>query len=82
MQRGVTPANENAGAAEITGIEVDFEALLTEDLNINFALGLLDAKYTELNDLVGLDPNNTELPNTPEMTASVALIGIQVKMLA
>jgi iron complex outermembrane receptor protein len=73
VQRGVTPANENAGAAKITGIEVDFEALLTENLNINFALGLLDAKYTELNDLVGLDPNNIELPNTPEMTASVAL---------
>lgn len=73
VQRGITPANENAGAAEITGVEIDFEALLTEDLNINFAFGLLDAEYTELNELVGLDPNSLELPNTPDMTASVAL---------
>jgi len=73
VQRGITPANENAGAAEITGLEIDFEALLTEDLNINFAFGLLDAEYTELNDLVGLDANSLELPNTPDMTASVAL---------
>jgi iron complex outermembrane receptor protein len=73
VQRGVTPANENAGAAEIRGIELEAQAILADTLSANFSLGLLDAEYTELDPLVGLDPATTELPNAPETTASIAL---------
>ena len=82
VQRGVSPSNENIAAAEIKGIELELEALLSERLRLNGSLGLLDADYTEI------DPNaapllvnrfgqqltlDTPLQNTPDLTASLAL---------
>ncbi len=73
LQRGVTPANENAGEAEISGFELEAQAILSETLRANFSLGILDAEYEELDPLTGLDPSTAQLPNTPETTASFAL---------
>lgn len=73
LQRGVTPANENAGEAEMRGFELEVEVILSAQFNANFSLGLMDAKYTKLDPLVGLDADTTELPNTPDTTASFAL---------
>ncbi|MAC47199.1 MAG: hypothetical protein CMI12_10130 [Oceanospirillum sp.] len=78
VQRGITPANENAGEAEINGLELEFEAIASEDLTINASLGYTDAKYTELDALLaqsefGAFDKSAELPNTPELTASAAL---------
>jgi iron complex outermembrane receptor protein len=74
VQRGITPANENAGEAEIKGLEIEAQAVLSPTLNVNFSLGLLDAEYEELDPLVALDPSSLELPNTPDTTASIALV--------
>lgn len=38
----------NAGAAEISGIEAEFEAILTDHVSISLDVGLLDAEYTEV----------------------------------
>lgn len=73
LQRGVTPANENAGEAEISGFELEAQAILSETLRANFSLGILNAEYEELDPLTGLDPATAQLPNTPETTASFAL---------
>lgn len=82
VQRGVSPSNENIAAAEIRGIEVELEALLTDRIRVNGSLGLLDAEYTEIDpEAAPLLVNrfgqqltlDTELQNTPELTASLAV---------
>jgi iron complex outermembrane receptor protein len=82
VQRGVSPSNENIAAAEIKGIEVELEALLTDRVRLNATLGLLDAEYTDIDPAaapllvnrfgqqITLD---TPLQNTPDFTASAAL---------
>ena len=78
VQRGITPANENAGEAEIKGVELELEAIASDNMTINASFGYLDAKYTELDPLLsqsgfGAFDTSAELPNTPELTASAAL---------
>ncbi len=78
VQRGVSPANENAGEAEINGLELEVEALPTDNLSVTATFGYTDAEYTELDPLLSATPfgafdQSAELPNTPETTASVAL---------
>ena len=77
VQRGITPANENAGEAEIKGLELELEAIASENMTINASFGYLDAEYTELDPLLsqsgfGAFDTSAELPNTPEFTASAA----------
>ncbi len=82
VQRGVSPSNENIAAAEIKGIEVELEALVTDKLRLNGSLGLLDAEYTDIDPAAApLLVNrfgqqlteDTPLQNTPDVTASLAL---------
>lgn len=82
VQRGVSPSNENIAAAEIKGIELELEALVTDTLRVNGSLGLLDAEYTDIDPAAApLLVNrfgqqltlDTELQNTPDVTASVAV---------
>ncbi|MBL4672243.1 MAG: TonB-dependent receptor [Arenicella sp.] len=78
VQRGVSPANENAGAAEINGFEIELEALPTNNLSVIATFGYTDAEYTELDPLLATTPfgafdQSAKLPNTPETTASIAL---------
>ena len=38
----------NAGAAEISGIEAEFDFIVSDFISLSFDVGLLDAKYTEV----------------------------------
>src|SRR5262249_3757345 len=48
VQRGISPTFENAGDGKITGGEVEFQAVLTANLQVSGSLGFLDARYTSL----------------------------------
>lgn len=75
IQRGISPLTANAGESEIDGVEVDFQWLATDKLQVTGSLGWIDAEYTKLdsraND-VGIFLDN-EFNNTPEKVASIAL---------
>ncbi len=68
IQSGVAPVTANAGAATITGFELDATALLTENLNVTVALGLLDSKYDQKPHQVG-----DNLINSPDTTIGVGV---------
>jgi iron complex outermembrane receptor protein len=74
-----TPQNfvRNAGAAEISGAELEIVARVIEGLDFNVSAGYLDAKYTELDpQLATLTPPLTldkELVKAPEWTVSSGL---------
>ena len=77
----------NAAEAEIRGMEVDFEALVTESLSFTGGLSLLDTEFTESSDnIVNHRPNHVfggndetresvkgnDLPKAPDLTLSLA----------
>jgi len=74
-----TPQNfvRNAGAAEISGAELEIVTRLTAGLDFNVSAGYLDTKYTELaGQLATLNPPLTldkELVKAPEWTVSSGL---------
>jgi iron complex outermembrane receptor protein len=69
-QIGISPTLVNAGDAEIKGIEIEAQAVISDAFSFNAAIGTADAKYTRI------APNTTdngtvittafELPKTPE----------------
>ena len=69
-QIGISPTLVNAGDAEIKGIELEAQALITDNFTFNAAIGTADAEYTRI------APNTTDngavittafkLPKTPE----------------
>ncbi|QGZ94930.1 TonB-dependent receptor [Terricaulis silvestris] len=63
----------NAAAAEISGAELEVEAVPVEDLTLNLSVGYLDAAYSEVDPLVTVATGLTadkHLVETPEWTAS------------
>ena len=73
----------NAGKAEVSGIEIEAMAQFTDSFSATFALGLIDADYTEWL-VAGTDPgtgdpifidisDDREFQNTPDTTASLRL---------
>ena len=74
-----TPQNfvRNAGAARITGFELEVAARLTHGLDLNFAIGYLDGAYRRLDpQLATLQPPLTvdkELVKAPKWTGSAGL---------
>ncbi|MFM2043018.1 MAG: Colicin receptor precursor [Pseudomonadota bacterium] len=63
----------NAGAAEISGLEVEATAALTDNLTAIVALGYLDAEYTEFI-VNGVNiANQRDVQNTPDWTGSGSL---------
>jgi iron complex outermembrane receptor protein len=63
----------NASEASINGVEFDFSWLATANFTLEGNLGLLDAKYDELEDqALGLDLSDLELRRAPDLTATVA----------
>lgn len=68
----IEPINENAGAAEIKGAELELTALFTERLRFTSAFGYTDAKYTEIDSgtLISLD---NKLAYTPEWTVNASI---------
>lgn len=72
VQRGITPANENAGDARIRGIELELEAYPTEGLVLVGSAGYLDAEYTNIDPLAVPVTIDDRLPNTPEFSFATA----------
>ncbi|MDE0158262.1 MAG: TonB-dependent receptor [Gammaproteobacteria bacterium] len=76
FETGGGPLTQNAGVADIIGVEVELTAVPHERLLLNAGFGYIDAEYDELNlpttnvaQAVNLD---TKLPNTPETTVNVS----------
>ncbi len=70
----------NAGDADAWGVEVELEAQPIEGLDIQGSLGYIDLSYTRLT-AAALDPGaggipslSADLPNTPELTASISAV--------
>ncbi len=77
---GLLPIFTNAGEAVMQGVEIEFTALLTEQLTLNINLGYLDAEYKEF--LAGADASNNtaidvsdqrQMVNAPEWDSFVGL---------
>jgi iron complex outermembrane receptor protein len=69
-----TGVTTNAGAAEIPGVEFEGNFRATDNWSFRWALGWLDAEYTEFIDASGQDVSDqTVFQNTPEWTASAGL---------
>jgi len=66
------PVVENAGAARITGGEIEATARITRTTTFDLALGVIDARYTHLDPGVSFGINN-KLPDTPPVSLNVAL---------
>ena len=76
FETGGGPLTQNAGVADIIGVEVELTAVPHERLLLNAGFGYIDAEYDELNlpttnvaQAVNLD---TKLPNTPETTVNIS----------
>ncbi len=69
-----TGVTTNAGAAEIPGVEFEGSFRANDHWSFRWALGWLDAEYTEFIDATGQDVSDqTVFQNTPEWTASGGL---------
>jgi iron complex outermembrane receptor protein len=66
------PVVENAGAARITGGELEATAKLTRTTTFDLAVGVIDAKYTYLDPGVSFGIHN-KLPDTPPVSLNAAL---------
>lgn len=72
VQRGLSPFIENAGKSKIEGLEADFVWVATDALTLSGAIGLIDARYTELE--AGAQVQEDFLfNNTPEESASLSV---------
>ena len=67
------PVVENAGAAEVVGVELELTAKPAQNTSIGAGVGLMDAKYTSLASGVSFGINN-ELPDTPPVTLSANIV--------
>lgn len=61
---------QNAGTAEISGLETELSFLLVDAVRIDLAYGYLDS---EINDVEGDDANLYHLPNAPKNMVSATL---------
>jgi len=69
-----TGVTTNAGAAELPGLEFEGSFRANDNWSFRWALGWLDAEYTEFIDASGTDVSDQAVfQNTPEWTASAAL---------
>jgi iron complex outermembrane receptor protein len=64
----------NAGKAEISGVEMDLTALLTDALTLNLNYGYLDTRYTKIKDATGNDiSGNFRFINAPRNSYNASL---------
>ena len=76
--RGNEPINENLGNVGIKGFEFESDWLLSPNLNIDLALGLLDAEWVTFsvdlnNDGIVTDNSNLDVLMAPSLTAFSAI---------
>ena len=70
FETGGGPLTQNAGEAELKGVELELTALFTEQFLVSLAAGYVDAEYTKINTPTTeiTQPIGESLPNTPEFT--------------
>jgi len=74
VEDSFTGVTTNAGAAEIPGFEYEGSFRANDNWSFRWALGWLDAEYTEFIDATGQDVSDQAVfQNTPEWTASGAV---------
>lgn len=66
-----TPVVDNAGAAEVLGLEFETVWDATDNLTLNASLGLLDTKFVEYVDFGGADFTGNDLPSAPDTSFSL-----------
>ncbi len=70
------PITANAGEVDIKGVELEFTALITDNLLFEMGYGYIDASYTTINQVEGLSltlDKSATLVNTPENSLSIGL---------
>ena len=71
FQESTSPVTANAGDAQIKGLEIEAQSLLTSHFSLNGNVGFLDARYTEINpDSEGT--TGSSLPKTPHFKVSLS----------
>ncbi len=70
-QVSTSPVTQNAGNAEIKGLEVEVQSLLGDNFSLNGSVGYMDAKYTEVNQFAAAT-TGAELPKTPKLKVSIS----------
>ena len=61
---------ENAGTANVKGLEAELQAIVTDNFTIDATLGLLDASYDTLNPGATVT-KDLRLPRSPDFTGSI-----------
>ncbi len=72
---GFAPVTANAGDARIRGGEVEFETLVGDHVRLNGGLGYLDGEYTHIQANAPDISLASKLPDAPEWTANLGVIG-------
>jgi iron complex outermembrane receptor protein len=70
-QLSTSPVTQNAGNAEIKGVELEVQSLLNSHFSLSGNIGYLDAKYTEINPLAQATTGSS-LPKTPRLKFSLS----------
>lgn len=63
-------AIKNVGKAEVSGLELEIEAMPTDNLRLTATAGLLEAEYKEYQDDVGNDFSDNDFVRSPETMLS------------
>ena len=76
--RGTEPINANLGNMDIKGFEIESSWLLTPNLNVDFALGVLDAEWDTFsvdlnNDGIVTDNSHLDVLMAPKLTSYVGI---------
>jgi len=72
VNRGLSPFFENAAKGEISGLEVEGQFIVAEDLYVNASLGYINARYTELDEGAAFSKDD-KFVNTPDFSSSLGL---------
>ena len=70
-QISTSPVTQNAGNAEIKGLEIEMQSLLGSYFGLNGSLGYMDAKYTEVSQFATAT-TGAYLPKTPKLKVSLS----------
>jgi iron complex outermembrane recepter protein len=70
-QISTSPVTQNAGNAEIKGLEIEMQSLLGSNFSLNGSLGYMDAKYTEVSKFAEAT-TGAYLPKTPKLKVSLS----------
>jgi iron complex outermembrane receptor protein len=70
-QISTSPVTQNAGNAEIKGLEIEMQSLLGSNFSLNGSVGYMDAKYTEVSSFAAAT-TGAYLPKTPKLKVSLS----------